>query len=70
MDGSKISRKIGQAYYARSSTKCNFCEKKAVYSYKNYENKKKYYICKKHHDRWLHIGCQLGELANFLHVEE
>lgn len=46
--------------------KCSFCQNIAMVSYINYENKKRYFICKEHYNRWLKIGCELGELANAL----
>ena len=70
MDAQTISKKINQIYYTKVNRKCSFCDCKAVVSYKSYESNKKYYICRKHLDRWLKIGCQLGELSNFLHIDE
>lgn len=63
-----ISQRLGMNIYTKIIHKCSFCKEKAVISYKDYENNKKYYICDEHKDRWLKIGCQLGELSNFLKI--
>lgn len=65
-----ISNRLGMKFYSRIIQKCSFCESKSTITYIDSINKRKYYICKSHLERWLRIGCQLGELANFLEVEE
>lgn len=65
-----ISRRLGMKIYTHARHTCSFCHHKSVVSYNDYEYKKKYYICKSHLSRWLRIGCQIGNLSNFLHVEE
>lgn len=64
-----LSRRLGMKIYTNIKNKCSFCHRKSVVSYKDYEINKKYYICKTHTKRWLKIGCQLGELANFLYTK-
>jgi len=67
IQASDISRKLNLSYNTKEiKSKCTFCESNAMIIYKNYETKKKYYICKMHHDKWLAIGCQLGDFANML----
>jgi hypothetical protein len=46
--------------------KCSFCEAKCVVVHKHIETKKIYNICQYHLDKWLQIGCELGELSNIL----
>lgn len=70
LSSSTISHKLGNSVYTKIKHKCDFCDRKAIISYKDYNSTKKWYICKYHRDRWLKIGCQLGQLSNFLHVDE
>jgi hypothetical protein len=65
-----ISNKLSMHYNNKViKHDCSFCDNTSMVSYKDYENSKKYYICKKHLDRWLKIGCQLGEFSNYLTKE-
>jgi hypothetical protein len=64
-----MSKKLGMKVYDCLKHKCSFCDSKAVITYNDYDTHTKYYICKYHRDRWLTIGCQLGQLAKFLTVE-
>lgn len=65
-----VSKKLGMKIYTHTiKHKCTFCKNDSVVSYKDYNNNRKYYICQSHLNRWLKIGCQLGELSNFLTIE-
>lgn len=66
---SYISRKLGHNIYNSIISKCDFCGRKAIISYRDYDSKKRWYICKYHRDRWLKFGCELGELSNYLSFE-
>lgn len=46
--------------------KCTLCGDEASIIYKHLETKKKYYLCKYHHQRWLTIGCEIAEFIKML----
>lgn len=65
-----VSSKLHFKSYTKSvKKKCSFCDKPCMIKFNNYNNNKKYYICKSHYERWLKIGCELGEFSIFLNAE-
>jgi hypothetical protein len=57
---------IGVEYRRYRDKNCSFCNNDGVIVYRHIKNKKKYLLCQAHHDKWLRIGCELGELANVI----
>lgn len=45
---------------------CSFCDDAGVIIYRHTKTKKMYRLCQAHHDKWLRIGCELGDFANLL----
>jgi hypothetical protein len=55
-------------YYGhkRFDNKCTLCDSDGIISYYHPETHKYYWLCQKHLDRWLKIGCELGEFVKML----
>lgn len=63
---SAVIRNVDIPSRKRNTDKCTLCGVKAYISYRHIETKKKYFLCKSHHERWLSIGCDMAEFVNLI----
>lgn len=63
---SNVDTNITREYQHYRDKHCSFCDDDGVIVYRHVLNKKKYLLCQAHYDKWLRLGCELGDFANLL----